>query len=66
MADNRAHYRQLASQALQEADAAILDNVRDRALRSAATFEAMALRHEQMVESRARREASAQENSGLD
>jgi hypothetical protein len=46
IANDAAHYRELAARAQTEADQATLDNVRDRALRFAAAFETMALQHE--------------------
>jgi hypothetical protein len=51
-------YRAQADQARAEADAAALDNVRDRLLRSAVAFEAMAERYERVATSRAAREAA--------
>jgi hypothetical protein len=59
MANDSAHYRELAARAQREADGATLDNVRDRALRSAATFESMAIQHEKTAKRRADREAGA-------
>jgi hypothetical protein len=53
-------YRALAAQAHAEADAAALDNVRDRALRSEAALLAMAARQDLADRNRARREAAAQ------
>lgn len=53
-------YRTLAAQARTDADAAKLDNVRDRCLRSEAAFLAMAKRQELGDRNRARREAEAQ------
>ena len=50
-------YRALADKAQAEADAAQLDNVRDRCLRSAAAFLAMAQRQDLDDRNRARREA---------
>lgn len=52
-------YRALAAQARNEADAAALDNVRDRCLRSEAAFLAMAHRQDLAETNRARREAAA-------
>ena len=60
MANDSQHYRELAARAQSEADTATLDNVRDRALRSVAAFETMALQHERTAKRRAEREASAQ------
>ena len=57
MANDSIHYRELAARAQREADEATLDNVRDRALRSAATFESMAVQHERTATRRAEREA---------
>ena len=50
-------FRALARQARIEADAATLDNVRQRCLRSEAAFLTMARRQEYVDESRARRAA---------
>jgi hypothetical protein len=52
-------YRALAAQARGEADAATLDNVRDRCLRSEAAFLAMARRQDLADANRARREQEA-------
>jgi hypothetical protein len=57
MANDAAHYSELAARARAEAEAATLDNVRDRALRSAATLEEMARQHERTVTLRVQREA---------
>lgn len=59
MTNNAAYYRDLAARALAEADEATLDNVRDRALRSAAAFETMALQHEHTAKRRIERESAA-------
>jgi len=59
MANDAAHYRELAARAQLEADGATLDNVRERALRSAATFESMAVQHEKTALRRAERAAAA-------
>ena len=59
MANDSVHYRELAARAQREADEATLDNIRERALRSAATFETMAVQHEKAAEQRAEREAAA-------
>jgi hypothetical protein len=59
MSNNADYYRQLAARAQTEADEATLDNVRDRALRSAAAFETMALQHEHTAKRRAERENAA-------
>ncbi len=67
MANDAAHYRELAARAHKEADGAELDNVRDRALRSAAAFETMAVQHELTAKRRAEREARNDEDrSGSD
>lgn len=50
-------YRVLAATARIDADAALLDNVRDRCLRSEAAFLAMAARQDLADKNRARREA---------
>lgn len=50
-------YRALAAKARGEADAAKLDNVRDRCLRSESAFLAMATRQDEGDANRARREA---------
>lgn len=52
-------YRALAAQARSEADAAGLDNVRNRCLRSEAAFLSMAARQDLADRNRARREAAA-------
>lgn len=64
MANDAHHYRGLAARAYAEAEAATLDNVRDRALRSAAAFETMAVQFEQTAQRRAEREAKAQFAAG--
>ena len=58
MANDAEHYRGLAARAQAEADAATLSNARDRALRSVAAFETMALQHEHTAKRRAEREVS--------
>jgi hypothetical protein len=58
MANDATHYRELAARARIEAGEATLDNVRDRALRSAAVFETMALELDGTAKRRAEREAS--------
>lgn len=63
MANDAAHYRELAARAHSEANQAALDNVRDRALRSAAAFESMALQHERAAKRRVEREASTEDNA---
>ncbi len=50
-------YRALAAAARKEADAATLDNVRDRSLRAEAAWLAMAARHESAESARARRDS---------
>lgn len=57
MANDATYYRGQAARAQSEADAATLDNVRDRALRSVAAFETMAANAERVTKSRAEREA---------
>lgn len=52
-------YRDQAEQALAQADVAELDNVRDRCLRAAQAFTAMAERYERVATARAAREAAA-------
>lgn len=52
-------YHALAAEARNQADAAVLDNVRDRCLRSEAAFLAIAQRQDRVDRSRALREASA-------
>lgn len=51
-------YRARASEARADADAATLDNVRDRCLRAAAAWEAMAARAERSDAHRAQAEAA--------
>ena len=58
MSDPR-FYRTQADQARADADQAELSNVRDRHLRSATAFEAMAERYERVATSRAAREAAS-------
>jgi len=57
MANDATYYRDMADRARSEADQATLDNVRDRALRSAAVFDSMALQQERTAKARADREA---------
>ncbi|WP_294289443.1 hypothetical protein [uncultured Sphingomonas sp.] len=60
MAHDAAYFRAQADRAQADADAAQLDNVRDRALRSVAAFEAMAISAERTTQRRiAREEATA-------
>ena len=54
-------YRALAAQARSDADAATLDNVRQRCLRSETAFLTMAHRQDLADTNRARREAAAAE-----
>lgn len=56
MADDPVQYRTRAALERANADAATLDNVRDRCTRSAIAWEAMASRYEKVQEARARRE----------
>lgn len=63
MTNNAASYRDLAARAQKEADEATLDNVRDRALRSATAFETMALQHERTAKLRAERDTPIESNS---
>ncbi len=58
-------YAELADQALKDADAATLDNVRDRCLRSEAAWRSMAVRQDHIDASRAEREAKASLNAEL-
>lgn len=64
MAYNAAYYRGQAARAQAEADAATLGNVRDRALRSVAAFETMAINIERVTRRRAEREAGGGEYAG--
>ena len=66
MANDAPHYRDLAARAYAEADAATLDNARDRALRSAAAFETMALQMETAARRRAEREARSEADVGAE
>ncbi|MBN2972570.1 hypothetical protein JW805_11130 [Roseomonas aeriglobus] len=60
MAHDAAYFRTQADRARADAQAAELDNVRDRALRSVAAFEAMAVSAERTTQRRiAREEATA-------
>lgn len=56
-------YRELAARAQAEADGATLTNVRDRALRSAAAFEKMALQHDHTTKLRIERQNAAAETA---
>lgn len=58
MTANSDNYRTLAEQAMTEADAAKLDNVRERWLRSAAAWQAMADRTEKSEAERRIRDAA--------
>lgn len=57
MAHPHLSYRENAAQARRDADAATLDNVRDRCLRAEAAWLDMADRHERIATARAEREA---------
>ncbi|ETI65350.1 hypothetical protein C100_02505 [Sphingobium sp. C100] len=57
-------YRALAAKARSDADIALLDNVRDRCLRSEAAFLAMAQRQDLAERNRARREAGDPATAG--
>ncbi|HET9510283.1 MAG TPA: hypothetical protein VFO80_03955 [Sphingomonas sp.] len=56
MAHDAAYFRAQADRARADADTAQLDNVRDRALRSVAAFEAMAVSAERTTQRRIQRE----------
>ena len=58
MANDAAYFRAQADRARADADAAQLDNVRDRAMRSVAAFEAMATSAERVTKLRVDREAA--------
>ena len=58
MANDAAYFRAQADRARADADAAQLDNVKDRAMRSVAAFEAMATSAERVTRLRADREAA--------
>ncbi|MES2338879.1 MAG: hypothetical protein V4537_12355 [Pseudomonadota bacterium] len=58
MANDAAYFRAQADRARADADGAQLDNVRDRAMRSVAAFEAMASSAERVTRLRADREAA--------
>lgn len=64
MANDAAYYRAQAARATADADAATLANVRDRALRAAAAFDAMAENIEHVARRRAAREANGGEYAG--
>lgn len=64
MAYDAGYYRGQAERAQAEADAATLDNVRDRALRSAAAFDAMAANLERVTRRRIEREERGGEYAG--
>jgi hypothetical protein len=53
-------YRSLAAQAHKDAEAATLDNVRERCLRAEAAWLAMAQRQDSVDTARARRDAEAE------
>ena len=59
MAQDALFYRAQAAKAREEADTAILDNVRDRALRSVAAFETMATSAERVTKQREDRKMAA-------
>lgn len=59
MSNAATHYRDLAARAQQEAGEASLENVRERALRSAAAFEAMALQLDRTARLKADREVAS-------
>lgn len=56
MAQHHLNYREHAAQARRDADAATLDNVRDRCLRAEAAWLDMAIRQERVATARAERE----------
>jgi len=58
MANDASYYRAQADRSRADADAAELDNVRDRAMRSVAAFEAMAASSERVTRLRTEREAA--------
>ena len=58
MANDAAYFRAQADRARADADAAQLDNVKDRAMRSVAAFEAMAASAERVTKLRGDREAA--------
>lgn len=64
MANDSTYYRTQADKARADADAATLDNVRDRALRAVAAFDAMAESIERVARRRAEREANGGEYAG--
>lgn len=59
MAQDALFYRAQAAKAREEAEAAVLDNVRDRALRSVAAFETMARAAERVTRQREDRKSAA-------
>ena len=61
MAGDHEFYRQRADDCAAEAAAATLDNVRDRALRSAAAWRSMAERQDRIAENRAVAELARRE-----
>lgn len=63
MANDERHYRDQADRARAVADGANLDNVRNRELRSAAAFDAMADSLKRVARLRAEREASSGSNA---
>jgi hypothetical protein len=58
MADNAAFYYRRAAEERANADAATLDNVRERCERAAAAWETMAARSDRVDQHRAEREAA--------
>lgn len=66
MANDAPHFRGLAAQAYAEAEGATLANVRERALRSAAAFEQMAIQIERTARRRAERDAETQARIGIE
>lgn len=63
MADNPEFYRVRAAEERANAEAATLDNVRDRCDRAARAWEAMAARSIRTVQAREEREAAAAERA---
>lgn len=63
MASEPSYYRAQAALAEAEADGAMLDNVRDRHMRSAQAFNQMAERQEKVAVMRAAREAASGSNA---
>ena len=65
MAHDAAYFRAQAERARADADAAELDNVRDRAMRSVAAFEAMAVSADRTTTRRVEREAATAAARGV-